>query len=56
MLLEQPGEIVTREELQKRIWPADTVLSVSSTTVRREWTSAKAWLYGELKERHGNHA
>ena len=21
MLLEQPGEIVTREELQKRIWP-----------------------------------
>jgi TolB-like protein/Tfp pilus assembly protein PilF len=24
MLLEQPGEIVTRDELQKRIWPADT--------------------------------
>ena len=24
MLLEQPGEIVTREVLQKRIWPADT--------------------------------
>jgi TolB-like protein/DNA-binding winged helix-turn-helix (wHTH) protein len=23
-LLEHPGEIVTREELQKRIWPADT--------------------------------
>src|SRR5438094_10078779 len=23
MLLEHPGEIVTREELQKRIWPAD---------------------------------
>ena len=23
-LLENPGEIVTREELQKRIWPADT--------------------------------
>jgi len=45
-----------REELQKRIWPADTVLGVSPTTVRREWTSAKAWLYGELKERHGNHA
>ncbi|PYV52796.1 MAG: hypothetical protein DMG96_24110 [Acidobacteria bacterium] len=56
MLLEHPGEIVTREELQKRIWPADTVLGVSPTTVRREWTSAKAWLYGELKERHGNHA
>jgi len=56
MLLEHPGEIVTREELQKRIWPADTVLGVSPTTVRREWTSAKAWLYGELKERHGIHA
>jgi DNA-binding winged helix-turn-helix (wHTH) protein/Flp pilus assembly protein TadD len=24
MLLEKPGEIVTREELQARIWPADT--------------------------------
>jgi Tol biopolymer transport system component/DNA-binding winged helix-turn-helix (wHTH) protein len=24
MLLERPGEIVTREELQKRLWPADT--------------------------------
>src|SRR5712691_11257634 len=23
-LLEHPGEVVTREELQKRIWPADT--------------------------------
>ena len=24
MLLEHPGEVVTREELQKRLWPADT--------------------------------
>jgi len=24
MLLEHPGEIITREELQKRLWPADT--------------------------------
>src|SRR5271169_4744022 len=23
-LLEQPGQVVTREELRKRIWPADT--------------------------------
>src|SRR6202049_2567188 len=23
-LLEKPGEVVSREELQKRIWPADT--------------------------------
>jgi Transcriptional regulatory protein, C terminal len=25
ILLERPGEVVTREELQKRLWPADTV-------------------------------
>ena len=24
MLLEQPGEVVTRDEMQKRLWPADT--------------------------------
>jgi len=24
MLLERPGEVVTREEMQKRLWPADT--------------------------------
>src|SRR2546429_7175602 len=24
MLLEHPGEVVAREELQKRLWPADT--------------------------------
>jgi len=24
MLLEQPGEVVTREDLQKKLWPADT--------------------------------
>ena len=24
LLLEQPGEVVTREEIQKRLWPVDT--------------------------------
>ena len=24
MLLERPGELVTREEIQKRLWPSDT--------------------------------
>src|SRR4029077_791117 len=24
MLLEHPGEVVTRDELQKKLWPADT--------------------------------
>jgi RNA polymerase sigma factor (TIGR02999 family) len=32
------------------------VLDVSPTTVRREWTSAKAYLYGELTQGHGTHA
>ncbi len=35
---------------------AAEVLGVSPTTVRREWTSAKAYLYGELKQRHEDHA
>jgi RNA polymerase sigma factor (sigma-70 family) len=34
---------------------AAQVLGVSPTTVRREWTSAKAWLYGELKKHNANH-
>ena len=29
------------------------VLGVSSKTVKREWSTAKAWLYRELKECHG---
>jgi RNA polymerase sigma-70 factor (ECF subfamily) len=32
---------------------AAKVLGVSSKTVKREWSTAKAWLYGELKQRHG---
>jgi RNA polymerase sigma factor (TIGR02999 family) len=32
------------------------VLGISSKTVLREWNIAKAWLYGELKERHGDDA
>ena len=35
---------------------AAEVLGVSPTTVRREWTSAKAYLYGELKQHDGDHA
>jgi len=35
---------------------AAEVLGISPTTVRREWTSAKAYLYGELKQPHGTHA
>ena len=32
------------------------VLRVSPKTVMREWNMAKAWLYGELKERAGDDA
>jgi RNA polymerase sigma factor (TIGR02999 family) len=35
---------------------AAEVLGLSPTTVRREWTSAKAYLYGELTQHHGDHA
>src|SRR3989441_2834687 len=30
-LLEKPGEVVTREELQKRLWPADTFVDFAHT-------------------------
>ena len=29
------------------------ILGVCPKTVKREWSFAKAWLYGALKERHG---
>ena len=35
---------------------AAEILGVSSKTVMREWKIAKAWLYGDLKERHGDDA
>jgi RNA polymerase sigma-70 factor (ECF subfamily) len=30
------------------------VLGISSKTVKRDWSMAKAWLYGELRDRHGH--
>jgi RNA polymerase sigma-70 factor (ECF subfamily) len=32
---------------------AGEVLGVSPKTVKRDWSVAKAWLYADLKERHG---
>ena len=32
------------------------ILGVSSKTVMRQWKIAKAWLYGDLKERQGDDA
>ena len=33
-----------------------TVLGISPKTVKREWSTAKAWLYGEVKARRGDDA
>ena len=30
------------------------VLGISPKTVKRDWSVAKAWLHGELKQGHGN--
>ncbi len=34
MLLERPGEIVTREELQKQLWPQDTFVDFDLSAAR----------------------
>src|SRR5260370_17110096 len=31
MLLNRPGELVTREELQKKVWPADTFVDFAQS-------------------------
>jgi RNA polymerase sigma factor (TIGR02999 family) len=31
------------------------VLGVSAKTVKRDWSVARAWLYGQLRERNGSH-
>ncbi|MGA7589386.1 MAG: ECF-type sigma factor, partial [Candidatus Sulfotelmatobacter sp.] len=30
------------------------VLGISPKTVKRDWSIAKAWLHGDLKQSHGN--
>jgi DNA-binding winged helix-turn-helix (wHTH) protein len=38
MLLERPGEVVTRQELQARLWPADTYVGFDeglNTAIRK---------------------
>jgi RNA polymerase sigma-70 factor, ECF subfamily len=32
------------------------VLGISEKTVKRDWSMAKAWLYGDLRQGHGNRA
>ena len=37
-----------------RVDEVANVLGVSPKTVKREWSMAKAWLFGELRDRHGH--
>jgi len=47
MLLENPGEIVTREELRNRLWPADTFVDFEPWAERgRQTASRRAWGLG----------
>ena len=44
VLLEHPGEVVTREELQKRVWPSDTFVDFDhslNTTINKNSRSAR---------------
>ena len=40
--------------LVERLKLAAEVLGISPKTVKRDWSMAKAWLYGDLKASHGN--
>ena len=60
MLLERPGEVVTREELRKRLWPNDTIvefehsISAAMNRVRQALgDSAESPLYIETLARRG---
>ena len=49
MLLRRPGEVVTREELQQALWPADTFVEFDQglNTLRRTFvgfSSAILWI------------
>ena len=42
LLLERPGEVVTRDELRRKIWPADTSLDCTMTEQRLQNSSSEA--------------
>ena len=42
-LLERPGEVVSREEIRKRLWPNDTVVEVATASMPRYSGCAKRW-------------
>jgi DNA-binding winged helix-turn-helix (wHTH) protein len=45
-LLEEPGEVVTREELQKRLWPADTFVDFDHSLNAASAVYATPWGFG----------
>ena len=60
MLVENPGEVVTREELQKKLWPADTFvdfddgLNKAMSKIREALgDSAESPRFGETVARRG---
>jgi cholera toxin transcriptional activator len=60
MLLEHPGEVITREDLEKRLWPVGTYVdyehSVNAVVKRLRQAlrdSADSPLYIETIPRHG---
>ena len=52
----QPVQHVTHGPGSLTVEEAAKVLGVSSKTVKREWSMAKARLCGELEKRHGHDA
>jgi len=43
LLLERAGEVVTREELRERLWPADAFVDFDLSLNRRSGSCGKLW-------------
>jgi DNA-binding response OmpR family regulator len=43
LLLESAGEVVTREELRDKLWPADTFVDLTTASTRRSGSCGKPW-------------
>jgi DNA-binding winged helix-turn-helix (wHTH) protein len=40
MLLEHPGQVVSREDLQRRLWPADVIVDFENN-LNTDWQAAR---------------
>ena len=43
LLLERAGEVVTREELQQKLWPADTFVDLTTALIPRSIKFERCW-------------